>query len=197
MGEKSVQKKQYIVETAKKVFMEKGYKNVTMKDIVEACEISRGGLYLYFDSTAEIFEEVLKMEAEEKDDVFSEQVTEETMITDILLMFLKEQKKELLRRKNNLTAASYEFFFENSKNKEIRDKYPRQRFEQAVETLARLIEEGIGNGEFYDVDPETMARNIMFLVEGMKVSSQTMGITEEMVDREFAYLVQNLVIEEE
>lgn len=197
MGEKSVQKKQYIVETAKKVFMEKGYKNVTMKDIVEACEISRGGLYLYFDSTAEIFEEVLKMEAEEKDDVFSEQVTEETMITDILLMFLKEQKKELLRRKNNLTAASYEFFFENSKNKEIRDKYPRQRFEQAVETLARLIEEGIGNGEFYDVDPETMARNIMFLVEGMRVSSQTMGITEEMVDREFAYLVQNLVIEEE
>ena len=197
MGEKSVQKKQYIVETAKKVFMEKGYKNVTMKDIVEACEISRGGLYLYFDSTAEIFEEVLKMEAEEKDDVFSEQVTEETMITDILLMFLKEQKKELLRRKNNLTAASYEFFFENSKNKEIRDKYPRQRFEQAVETLARLIEEGIGNGEFYDVDPETMARNIMFLVEGMKVSSQTMGITEEMVDRELAYLVQNLVIEEE
>ena len=63
--------------------------------------------------------------------------------------------------------------------------------------MARLIEEGIGNGEFYDVDPETMARNIMFLVEGMKVSSQTMGITEEMVDREFAYLVQNLVIEEE
>ena len=51
MGEKSVQKKQYILETARKVFAEKGYKNVTMKDIVEACEISRGGLYLYFDST--------------------------------------------------------------------------------------------------------------------------------------------------
>ena len=29
-----------------------------MKDIVEACEISRGGLYLYFGSTAEIFLEV-------------------------------------------------------------------------------------------------------------------------------------------
>ncbi|MDE5865799.1 MAG: TetR/AcrR family transcriptional regulator, partial [Lachnospiraceae bacterium] len=40
MGEKSVQKKQYILETARKVFVEKGFKNVTMKDIVEACEIS-------------------------------------------------------------------------------------------------------------------------------------------------------------
>ena len=55
MGEKSLQKKKYILETARKVFMEKGYKNVTMKDIVEACDISRGGLYLYFGSTAEIF----------------------------------------------------------------------------------------------------------------------------------------------
>ena len=44
MGEKSVQKKKYILDTARKVFAEKGFKNVTMKDIVEACEISRGGL---------------------------------------------------------------------------------------------------------------------------------------------------------
>ena len=55
MGEKSVQKKKYILETARRVFVEKGFKKVTMKDIVEACGISRGGLYLYFDSTSQIF----------------------------------------------------------------------------------------------------------------------------------------------
>ena len=44
MGEKSTQKRQFILETAKKIFMEKGYKSVTMKDVVEACGISRGGL---------------------------------------------------------------------------------------------------------------------------------------------------------
>ena len=43
MGEKSVQKKRYIVEKAREVFVEKGFKKVTMKDIVEACDISRGG----------------------------------------------------------------------------------------------------------------------------------------------------------
>ena len=31
MGEKSVQKKRYIVEKARDVFMEKGFKKVTMK----------------------------------------------------------------------------------------------------------------------------------------------------------------------
>ena len=64
MGEKSVQKRQYILETARKVFAEKGFKRVTMKDIVEACDISRGGLYLYFGSTKEIFLEVLSLKTE-------------------------------------------------------------------------------------------------------------------------------------
>ena len=44
MGDKSAQKKKLIVERARRVFMEKGYKEVTMKDIVEECDISRGGL---------------------------------------------------------------------------------------------------------------------------------------------------------
>ena len=65
MSDKSAQKKRYIVEAARKVFMEKGYKQVTMKDIVDACGISRGGLYLYFQNTGEVFEEVLKLEQAE------------------------------------------------------------------------------------------------------------------------------------
>ena len=73
MGEKSVQKKRYIVEKAREVFVEKGFKKVTMKDIVEACDISRGGLYLYFENTSQIFMEVLRMESEEADDVFFRQ----------------------------------------------------------------------------------------------------------------------------
>ena len=52
MGDKSVRKKQYIIDKAREVFAQRGYKDVTMKDIVDACQISRGGLYLYFDSTS-------------------------------------------------------------------------------------------------------------------------------------------------
>jgi AcrR family transcriptional regulator len=70
MGEKSIQKRRYILETARKVFVEKGFKKVTMKDIVDACDISRGGLYLYFESTSQIFQEVMKLETQEADDLF-------------------------------------------------------------------------------------------------------------------------------
>ncbi len=193
MGEKSLQKKRFILETARTVFMEKGYKNVTMKDIVEACNISRGGLYLYFGSTAEIFMEVLKMETEEADDVFSRTIKEDATIADILALFLKEQKKELLRKKNNLTVATYEFYFGESVPK--KGNILKQQFDAAVKILEKLIEAGVANGEFYCDDCLGTARNIMFVIEGLKIAAHTIGVTPDMVDEELLFILKGLNIE--
>lgn len=193
MGEKSIQKKRYILETARKVFVEKGFKRVTMKDIVEACDISRGGLYLYFDSTSQIFLEVLKLESEETDDVFSDSITEDATAADILILFLKEQKKELLRKKDTLTQAIYEFYFENQLSK--KDNVLRKQFDSAVKIIEKLIETGVENGEFYCEDCEGTARNIMFVLEGLKICAQTIGITADTVDREIIYILRTLGVE--
>ena len=190
MGEKSVQKKKYILETARKVFVEKGFKKVTMKDIVEACEISRGGLYLYFDNTSQIFLEVLKMESQETDDVFSDNITEDATAADILVLFLQEQKKELLRKKDTLTQAVYEFYFENQPKK--RDNILKKQFDSAVKIIQKLIEVGVENGEFYCDDCAEAAKNIMFVLEGLKISAQTIGITSDTVDREILYILHAL-----
>lgn len=193
MGEKSIQKKKFILETARKVFVEKGFKKVTMKDIVEACEISRGGLYLYFDNTSQIFLEVLKLESQEKDDVFSDKITEDATAADILVLFLQEQKNELLRKKDTLTQAVYEFYFENQPGK--RDNVLRKQFDSAVKIIQRLIEIGVENGEFYCEDCAEAARNIMFVIEGLKISAQTIGITSDTVDREILYILHSLGVE--
>lgn len=193
MGEKSTQKKQHILDTARKVFAEKGFKNVTMKDIVEACEISRGGLYLYFDSTEQILLEILKMEAQETDDVFTGHISEDDTAADILTLFLKEQKKELLQKKNSLTVAVYEYFFAQ----ELTDKNNmlRKQFDAGVRVLEKLIEAGIASGEFYCEDPKGAATNIMYVLEGMKINAQTFGITEKMVDEQLLYIMQGLVVD--
>lgn len=195
MSEKSAQKKKYIVETAREVFAEKGYKNVTMKDIVDACQISRGGLYLYFSDTEELFAEVLKMEAEESDDAFGEKIAEDAAPSDILALFLKEQKRELLRKKNNLALAVYEYFFAHKVPK--KDNLLKQQFDIAVKIVEKLIEAGVEAGELYCEDAKGAARNIMYVLEGLKIASQTRGITEETVDREILYIMQGLIIETE
>ena len=194
MGEKSVQKRKFILDTARKVFMEKGFKRVTMKDIVEACDISRGGLYLYFNSTEEIFMEVLRMESEETDDVFTDNVKEDSTATDILMLFLKEQKKELLRKKDTLTQAAYEFYFENKLSK--KDDILKKQFESAVFVLRKLIETGVESEEFYCEDPDSAARNIMLVLEGLKIAAQTIGVTSEGVDKQLLYILKSLGVED-
>ena len=50
--------------------------------------------------------------------------------------------------------------------------------------------------ELYCEDCEGTARNIMFVLEGLKIAAQTMGVTEETVDRELRYILRGLGFEE-
>lgn len=194
MGEKSLQKRKYILDKAGEVFREKGYKNVTMKDIVDACDISRGGLYLYFEGTRELFLEVLKQEQEESGSDFSSLIREDATASDILALFLKEQKRELLSKKATLQKACYEFFFEE---KDFGKANPLKRqFDAAVMVIQKLIEAGVESGEFYCEEPRRAASNIMYVLEGLKIAANTRGITEAAVDREIMYLMQGLIAED-
>ena len=51
------------------------------------------------------------------------------------------------------------------------------------------------NGEFYCEDCKGMSRNIMFVLEGLKISAQTIGITAEAVDREILFILKSLGVE--
>lgn len=196
MGEKSVQKKKYIVETARQVFVEKGFKQVTMKDIVEACGISRGGLYLYFNNTNEIFLELLRLENRATKTLAADAILEDATAADILTLLLEEQKKEILCRENTLTQAIYEFYFVNSKLSR-RDNVLKRQFDYLVRILQKLIEAGVENGEFACQDCEGAARNIVYVLEGLKIAAQTVGVTSQMVDRELQFILHGIGVNKE
>jgi len=197
MGEKSVRKKQFILKKAREVFADRGYKDVTMKDIVDACQISRGGLYLYFDSTKEIFLEVLNMKETSdsgEEDVFTKAISENATSSDILALFLQEQKKELCHQAESLTMATYEFFFANKLPKN--ENPLKAQFDGAVQIIEKLISDGVKTGEFVCEDAKGAARNIMYVLEGLRIMSQTVGITEKAVNKEILYLMKGLLKED-
>lgn len=194
MGEKSAQKRQYIIKKAREVFSKRGYKDVTMKDIVEACEISRGGLYLYFDSTKDIFLAVLNDSEDDEEDVFSKAISHRASSSDILALFLKEQKKELCQKKENLIRATYEFFFEN--RYPVKENPMKMQFDAAVQIIEKLIADGVRTGEFVCADPKGCASNMMYVLEGLRVMSQTVGVSEKAVNQEILYLMKGLLKEE-
>ena len=195
MGEKSTIKKKYILGKAREVFAEKGFKNVTMKDIVDACDISRGGLYLYFSGTDELFLAVLADDiAEDDEEAVTAALSGNASVGDMLALFLKEQKKEILRKKNNLIVATYEYFSVNKVS--AKDNPLKKQFDTAVKIVEKLIENGVESGEFYCENPLGCARNLMYVVEGLKITSKTVGINEEAIDKELMYVLEGLVPDE-
>ena len=101
---------------------------------------------------------------------------------------------ELLGKEASLTKATYEYYFANQITG--KDNLLRKQFDQAVHVLEKLIDAGCQSGEFYCEDPRGAARNIMYVLEGLKIAACTRGVSEAMVDREILYAMQGLVTEE-
>ena len=51
-------RRQEILETAMKLFTEKGYEATSMRDIAQACGVVAGLCYRYFDSKQKLFQAV-------------------------------------------------------------------------------------------------------------------------------------------
>lgn len=193
MSERTDSKKQLIIDKATEVFAAKGYRDVTMKDIVEACEISRGGLYLYYDSTESLFLDVIKAQDAEEEETGKSMVQNlvDASAAELLIWFLKEQKKEILKRKNSLSVAVYEYAFYC--RQELHGNNAKQRFDAAVAVLGKILAKGSETGEFLCDDPKGMASNMMYAIEGMKIAARTMGISENKVDKELVYMMRQFM----
>ncbi len=190
MSDKAARKRQYIIDTAKNVFAEKGFKNVTMKDIVEACDISRGGLYIYFDSTESIFGEIIAEATKRSTDgIIGESAG------DKLAFFLNEQKKSILNKEKDLSTALYEYMFA-MKEEGRGDNAAISAFETGLATIEAIVSEGVESGEFYSDDVHATALNIMYLLEGLKIASRTVGVQESDIETQLIYILGNLIAEE-
>ena len=192
MSEKSDSKRKFIIEKATEVFASKGFRSVTMKDIVEACQISRGGLYLYYSSTEEIFKEVCQ--AADEADADQKDISEflsNAKASELLLWFIKEQKKAILKRKLSLTAAKYEYAFYKKQNGD--SKEAKNEFDTAVKVLTNILMRGNDDGEFDCMDPDATALSMMYAIEGMKACGASFGLSEKKVDGELLYLMSQFV----
>ena len=192
MSGKSDSKKQYIIEKATEVFACKGFRSVTMKDIVEACGISRGGLYLYYSSTEEVFRAVC--EAQDETDAGEKDISEflaQAKASQLLLWFIKEQKKSILRRKSSLIAARYEYAFYRRENGDAKEAHTV--FDTAAAVLKNILIRGNESGEFDCEDPDSTALSMMYAIEGMKVCAASFGLSEKKVDSELLFLMSQFV----
>lgn len=148
------ERKKQIRQAAMKVFLDKGFRNTVMNDIMEATGLSRGGLYHHYGSTYEILydmmvegnkyrEKIIYDEMNKTSQDFSEVLSEiilEKMLyqsdyVSIYVMFLQElnhddKLKDLYKKLKKSSSYSILMFF---------DEDIRGELSEAIELITDLI----------------------------------------------------------
>lgn len=137
-------KKNELVEIAEKLFLEKGYEETSVDDILNASGLSKGGFYHYFKSKEEVLAESIRN--------FAENLLKELepLIEDKRLNALEKlkrcmeektasqkSKRELLKYMNMLMESDFTFY-----------KFTLTITQKYVEPFARVIEQGVEEGIF-------------------------------------------------
>jgi len=147
---------------------EKGYSTITIKDIADRAEFSRGLLFYYFDSKEHIFIETLKW--------VNERIAKrlEKKLSNILdsceKLKIKLEDSFLSIKENRLFYLFYlDFLREGARNKYFYD--PNREFNIiAIARIKELLKEGIDSGDFYlNLDIEGTAKIIKAIVDGLLI----------------------------
>lgn len=190
-GEKT---KQDIRKKAYQLFAEKGFKVVTMKDICERTGLSRGGLYRHYESTEQIFLEIVNAFSDkQKSQVFTK-IKQHIPATTILEEILSKYTSEMIDCENSMSLAIYEFYSNPAISKE--NNSVKKQYEISKSTWVELINYGIGTKEFNPVNPESIFNVIIFAYQGVRMYSKLMKIDND-IPIQIMYEIKRLLLPEE
>lgn len=192
MPTKGENTKAFIKHRAKDLFSDKGYAGVTMKDICDACNLSRGGLYRHYGSTKEIMLEILTDDKNEKKALLERSFREGVPAVKLLDSFFDMIKADIFGGENRFYFVIHEFAFVESDQ----DDYMNDRFRAAVEILSMLLDYGKKTSEFKDFDSEEVATHIVFFVDSIVTSSVSLRLSGDLIDKQLN-IIKEMVIKSE
>ena len=192
MGKKGAETKKFILEKSMSLFAQKGFKNVTMKDICIETGLSRGGLYRHYDSTHQIFSEIVDYLMSAQDTELSEKMEKAYPAIKILDEILEQYKTEMFVSSASLSVAIYEFYSENQPD--TQDNMLYQQYLYSKNMWSNFISYGIERGEFKKVDIEEIVDIIIFSYQGVRMFSTILPIEEQIPKRIISHIKKSLLI---
>ena len=142
------QRRQNILKAAKRLFIERGFKSVTVANIAEKAELSKGAIYLYFSSKEEIYAQILLTDIEHFHGEISQIFNGGKSAADILLdfadayidIFLKE--REQFRILMNFMLQADNLNLSRETRKRIISEMNR-----TISLIEKILQYGVDSGE--------------------------------------------------
>ncbi|OQY05785.1 MAG: TetR family transcriptional regulator [Desulfobacteraceae bacterium 4572_123] len=174
-------RRQQIIIAAKKVFSSKGFNKTTMEDIAKKAELSPGTLYLYFRNKDELFTSlsmrILQYLLIRINDIdLKAELTSKQLMKALKDAFLDVYKFDPLILVNMFHLQSSETLSHLSPEL-LSDIHELSN--NALNSIARIFDKGIQNGEFIDRAPLTMAHIIWGMFSGIVLWEENKKTTQK------------------
>ncbi|MDE5907871.1 MAG: TetR/AcrR family transcriptional regulator [Lachnospiraceae bacterium] len=157
-------RKQQILKSARKVFLEKGFQGATIDDIAKEEGVVRGTILYHYKSKEHLMEAVLEEEDEAWAPFLASLVTRHEIpvmeridrMFALCEMYFVNEKAEIDQYKENPAETRF-----------LLDQMRLKNFYRQAEGLTALLEEGTKAGEFSLENPRIQAASAMFAVFGI------------------------------
>ncbi len=181
MNKRGEKTRKHIKKCACFLFAEKGFKQVTMKDICEVTKLSRGGLYCHYESTRQIFQEIIDDMTGQQDNEIDLKIKQNQSAVTILDDILYKYENEMVDSQSSLSVAIYEYFSIHDIACQKNTLY--EQYLVSANTWKKLMQYGIDRQEFKEVDIAAVFDLIVFSYQGVRMYSKLMPIDKEIPSR--------------
>ena len=179
--EKGNRKKRELQNALKMLAIEKGYANVTMKDIGKYVGLSVGGLYHHYHDVEKIFEDLLASETSDVWESFSD-VKNFDELMDALDVYFNAEKKEMLGQVPSVNTLMYEYYF--SKPDTERVAIMKRAHNEVVSEMAKILDKVYEDKNL----SIRMSEHICVVLQGLNHLSFSGCISRKIIEDEFKML---------
>jgi len=162
---KQLQRKAQILDAALAVIVQKGYENSRMDDIVASSKMSKGAIYWYYKSKKEIYLSLVNHWVHNYSAVLNHIVDTDRSASDqlrsLFQYFIVQYEKDPV-----VFKALLEFWSMAGRDPEFNDKLQKV-YSEFVNLISTIIQQGMDNGEFKNLDVDITAMSIMVNIEGI------------------------------
>jgi AcrR family transcriptional regulator len=153
------------IDAAQGLIQVKGYEQLSVQEVIEAVEASKGAFYHYFDSKASLLDAVIQRMIADATNALEPVLTdpERTAIEKLDGLFSgiaswKTERKELLLAVMRVWLSD--------DNAIVREKFRRGVVTSITPVLTNIVRQGVVEGSFTVTSPEHSARVLVSLVLG-------------------------------
>lgn len=182
--EKKRERKEHILNIAFELFAEKGYSATGMRDIMKAANVSKGGIYVYFESKAAILLSIVERFDNRRHNIL-ESIDTTLSAEEIFDCYLRERLERFKYEENRKwSRLALEFWSLPERIPEL-SRIMDRRFKAYQKDIEYIIRQGIDKGVFRkDCLIDEVVYQIMSTINGVGVLSGAMGrvITDNQIN---------------